>query len=78
MQRLTCDVVNVPVQKRGWRLSLTATLRRALVVYWQSRERAATQRLLYSLSDRTLKDIGITRGEIHFLSCNPSGLRHPR
>ena len=32
--------------------------------YWQGRAKRATVELLHSLDDRTLRDIGLSRGEI--------------
>ena len=39
--------------------------------YWSRRAHLATIRLLQSLDDRTLKDIGISRGEIPYLALGP-------
>ncbi len=39
--------------------------------YWLRRARLATIRLLQSLDDRALKDIGISRGEIPYLALGP-------
>ena len=43
--------------RRGWR------------AYWDRRARKATILLLQSLDERTLRDIGIGRGEIESLVC---------
>jgi uncharacterized protein YjiS (DUF1127 family) len=39
--------------------------------YWVRRTQHATMRLLQSLDDRTLKDIGISRDEIPYLALGP-------
>jgi uncharacterized protein YjiS (DUF1127 family) len=44
---------------RGGRMVVGAWYR-----YWDSRARRATVEILHSLDERTLRDIGISRGEI--------------
>lgn len=45
--------------------SLGRLVRRAWAAYWRWQTRRATARLLHSLDDRVLSDLGISRDEIH-------------
>ena len=45
--------------------------------FWERRARYATEALLHSLDDRTLKDIGLSRGEIGSVVYNHGGRCHP-
>ena len=50
--------------RRSWTRSLTAGLKRLWVAYITWRMEQAAIAHLWSLSDRTLKDMGLTRSEI--------------
>jgi uncharacterized protein YjiS (DUF1127 family) len=56
-----CDDLLKALPRQRW---LTRLVRRAWTAYWQWQIRRATARLLYSLDDRVLRDIGIERDEI--------------
>ena len=62
----TQDRVQTPLKSR-----LAALLRRGWRTYWERRTRRATLHILYSLDERTLRDIGISPSEIE--SCVYSG-----
>jgi uncharacterized protein YjiS (DUF1127 family) len=58
---------------RGGRIIVAAWYR-----HWDNRARRATVQILHSLDDRTLRDIGISRGEITsvvFGECSGHGHR---
>ena len=51
-----------------WRIS--SFFRRCLSAYHERRQRQRVRAALCDLSDRELKDIGTTRGEIDFVASN--------
>jgi uncharacterized protein YjiS (DUF1127 family) len=55
-----------------------SSIARAWRAYWQRRARRATVDLLYSLDDRTLRDIGVGRNEITSLVYGRPGDRTRR
>ena len=60
----------------GQTIALTQHVFRLFKIYWatfqERRKRERARADLYNLSDKELKDIGITRGEIDYITSNRS------
>ena len=63
---------------RGWLHRLTDAVQSAARAYLDWRMRRATVRILRSLDDRMLRDIGMTRSEVHSVVYGDAQDRNPR
>lgn len=78
MFEISCAPATPARSQRPLHEGIKAALTRRWCSHRQNSRRQATRRLLQSLSDRTLKDIGLTRSEIVSIASANGDHRWPR